>query len=151
MEIRNGQLDHPAVIALLHEHLLGMAELSPPESIHALDLDCLRDPAVSFWSAWQGDALLGCGALKQLDPTHGEIKSMRTAAEHRRKGVADALLRHIVAEARRRAYRRISLETGAMAGFAPAHALYAAFGFVECGPFAHYVDDPHSRFMTREL
>lgn len=151
MQIRAGELDHPEVIALLREHLQGMAQLSPPESVHALDLDGLRRPEISFWSAWQGEELLGCGALKQLDPEHGEIKSMRTAARHLRKGVAAAILDHLIGEAGRRAYRRLSLETGPMDGFEPARRLYMRFGFDPCGPFADYVDDPYSVFMTKHL
>ncbi|KRC31247.1 hypothetical protein ASE10_18505 [Lysobacter sp. Root76] len=151
MQIRAGELDHPEVIALLREHLQGMARLSPPESIHALDLDGLRRPGISFWSAWQDGQLLGCGALKQLDPEHGEIKSMRTAARHLRKGVAAAMLDHLIDEAGRRAYRRLSLETGSMDGFEPARRLYTRFGFDPCGPFADYVDDPNSVFMTKHL
>lgn len=151
MQIRAGELDHPEVIALLREHLQGMARLSPPESIHALDLDGLRRPEISFWSVWQGDELLGCGALKQLDPEHGEIKSMRTAARHQRKGVAAAMLDHLIDEAGRRAYRRLSLETGSMDGFEPARRLYMRFGFDPCEPFADYVDDPNSVFMTKHL
>ncbi|WP_343123450.1 MULTISPECIES: GNAT family N-acetyltransferase [unclassified Lysobacter] len=139
------------MIALLREHLQGMARLSPPESIHALDLDGLRRPGISFWSAWQDGQLLGCGALKQLDPEHGEIKSMRTAARHLRKGVAAAMLDHLIDEAGRRAYRRLSLETGSMDGFEPARRLYTRFGFDPCGPFADYVDDPNSVFMTKHL
>ena len=151
MEIRTGGLDHPDVVALLQEHLRGMAELSPPESIHALDLDGLRQPPITFWSAWQDDELMGCGALKQLDAAHGEIKSMRTASRHRRKGVAAAMLAHILAEAQRRAYTQVSLETGSMAGFEAARALYARHGFEPCGPFADYTDDPNSVFMTRAV
>ncbi len=128
-----------------------MARHSPPESIHALALDQLRRPEITFWTAWSGAELLGCAALKQLDAAHGEIKSMRTARAHRRAGVARRLLEHLIGEARRRGYRRLSLETGSMAAFAPAHALYAGFGFVRCAPFADYVEDPNSVFMTREL
>ena len=151
MEIRTGGLDHPDVAALLQEHLRGMAELSPPESIHALGLDGLRESRITFWCAWQGEELLGCGALKQLDDAHGEIKSMRTASRHRRKGVAAAMLEHILAEARRRAYTQLSLETGSMQGFEPARALYARYDFQPCGPFADYTDDPNSVFMTRAV
>ena len=151
MQIRAGELDHPEVIALLREHLQGMAQLSPPESIHALDLDGLRQPEISFWSAWQDGQLLGCGALKQLDAEHGEIKSMRTVRGHARKGVATRLMRHILQEARRRGYRRLSLETGSMAVFEPARALYERFGFEACGPFADYVEDPYSMYMTIAL
>jgi len=128
-----------------------MALHSPPESIHALDLDALRKPEITFWSAWEDGELMGCGAIKELDSRHGEIKSMRTASAHLRKGVAAALLRRMFDEAKRRSYRQLSLETGSTEAFAPAHRLYAAFGFKLCGPFADYVDDPFSVFMTREV
>jgi putative acetyltransferase len=136
---------------LLQEHLRSMTRYSPAESIHALDLEALRRPEVTFWSAWQDEVLLGCGALQELDRQHGEIKSMRTATAHLRKGVAQAMLEHIIAEARRRRYTRLSLETGSHAAFAPAHALYAGQGFSFCEPFASYVPDPYSVFMTRVL
>lgn len=151
MHIRTGELDHPAVIALLREHLRGMAELSPPESIHALDVDALKGPDIVVWSAWNDDELLGCGALRQLDAGHGEIKSMRTASAHRRRGVAAAMLEHLLGEAARRKYRRLSLETGSMEGFEPARRLYARYGFDYCGPFADYRDDPNSVFMSKAL
>lgn len=151
LRIRPDDLQDPLVHALLREHLAGVALHSPPESIHALDLDGLRAPGMSFWTAWDGEDLLACGALKELDATHGEVKSMRTAAAHLRKGAARAMLDHIVAEARHRGYRRLSLETGTAAAFKPAHRLYASTGFVPCGPFADYVDDPYSCFMTLEL
>lgn len=151
LRIRPDDLQDPLVHALLREHLAGVALHSPPESIHALDLDGLRAPGMSFWTAWDGEDLLACGALKELDATHGEVKSMRTAAAHLRKGAARAMLDHIVAEARHRGYRRLSLETGTAAAFEPAHRLYASAGFVPCGPFADYVDDPYSCFMTLAL
>ena len=139
------------VTRLLREHLDDMALHSPPESVHALDVDALCIPTITFWTATAGGELLGCGALSQLDARHGEVKSMRTATAHRRKGVAAALLEHIVAQAQRRAYSHLSLETGSMDAFAPARALYERFGFVYCGPFADYVLDPNSVFMRREL
>ncbi|MGD8379621.1 MAG: GNAT family N-acetyltransferase [Gammaproteobacteria bacterium] len=151
MNIRPDDATHPAVIRLLQEHLDSMAVHSPPESVHALDLDALRQPEVTFWTVWEGDEVMGCGALKELDARHGEIKSMRTAAAHLRKGVAAALLRHILAEAERRGYRRLSLETGTMKAFEPAHRLYERFGFEPCGPFGDYVEDPYSRYMTRTI
>ncbi|MFC4761553.1 GNAT family N-acetyltransferase [Dyella koreensis] len=151
VEIREGGLDHPAVIRLLQEHLQSMHLHSPPESIHALDLDALRGPDISLWTAWQDQELLGCGALKQLDTAHGELKSMRTASSYLRKGVASLLLRHLLEEARQRSYHRLSLETGSMEAFAPARRLYASFGFEACEPFADYIDDPNSVFMTRAL
>jgi putative acetyltransferase len=124
---------------------------SPPESVHALDLEALRRPEITFWTAWQAGELLGCGALKALDAAHGEIKSMRTAKRHLRKGVAAALMRHILREARERGYRRLSLETGSPDAFLPARAMYERFGFEECGPFGDYVEDPYSVFMTIAL
>jgi putative acetyltransferase len=151
MNIKVDDLTHPAVHALLNEHLRNMFELSPPESVHALDIDKLRQPAVTFWSAWEGPLLLGCGALKELDSKHGEIKSMRTPTVHRRKGVARAMLAHIIEVAKSRSYERLSLETGSMEAFKPAQKLYESFGFSYCGPFADYVEDPNSVFMTKCL
>ena len=151
MEIRVGGLETPQVAALLAEHLEEMRRYSPPESVHALDLDRLRTPDLTFWSLWDGAEVLGCAALRELDATHGELKSMRTAAAHRRRGVAAALLDHVVAEAADRGYRRLSLETGSPAEFAPARTLYAAYGFTPCGPFGPYLDDEFSVFMTIDL
>lgn len=151
LDIRVDDLSGPEIAALLQVHLRGVALISPPESIHALDLEALRRPDVTFWSVWQETELLGCGALKELDPRHGEIKSMRTAPAHLRKGVASSLMRHMLEEARRRGYERLSLETGSMEAFAPAHGLYASFGFTWCGPFGAYAEDPNSVFMTRKL
>jgi putative acetyltransferase len=151
MEIRRDDLRGPEIKALLEEHLRSMYELSPPESVHALDLEKLRRPEITFWTAWKGRELLGCGALKELDPAHGEVKSMRTAKPHLRKGVAAAMLEHIVGEARKRNYRRLSLETGAPDAFLPARRLYERFGFGYCAPFAEYTEDPYSVFMSLEL
>lgn len=151
MDIRVDDLSGHDVRRLIHEHLQGVAQHSPPESVHALGLEALRKPDITFWSVWQDTQLMGCGALKALDDAHGEIKSMRTASAHLRKGVAATLMQHLLAEARRRRYRRLSLETGSMDAFGPARALYARFGFRKCGPFADYVEDPYSVFMTLEL
>ncbi|MDQ8726346.1 GNAT family N-acetyltransferase [Bradyrhizobium sp. LHD-71] len=151
MQIRVDELREAKVIGLLHAHLEHCKKWSPPESVHALDLEALRSPEITFWTAWDGASLLGCGALKQLDPLHGEVKSMHTAAKHRGRGVAMGLLRHIVAEARSRAYRRLSLETGSMDAFAAARALYSGFGFIGTGPFGDYTLDPNSVFMTLDL
>lgn len=139
------------VRTLLSEHLKGMADHSPPESIHALDLAGLTAPAVTFWTVWQEEQLMGCGALQQLDQHSGEIKSMRTASAHLGKGVASAMLRHLITTARKRGYRSLYLETGSTLAFEPALALYRKFGFGYCGPFAHYVDDSFSRFMCLKL
>jgi putative acetyltransferase len=151
MKIRADDLRGPEIAKLLAAHLDYCRASSPPESTHALDLDALRSPGITFWTGWDGDRLMGCGALKRLDDFHGEIKSMHTAAAYRGRGVALGLLKHIVEEARSRSYRRLSLETGSMAAFAPARALYARFGFVTCRPFGDYILDPNSVFMTFEL
>lgn len=151
MKIEPDDLTRPEIHALLNEHLRSMHALSPPGSVHALDLDALRRPGITFWSAWDGAHLLGCGALMELSPTHGEVKSMRTPEARRRTGAGRALLMHIIEAARQRGYERLSLETGSMAGFAPAHRLYASAGFVETGPFGSYAADPNSRFMSLQL
>lgn len=151
MHIRVDDLRGAPIAALLQEHLDTMHALSPPESVHALNLDALRQPGITFWTAWDGDELLGCGALKQLTGLHSELKSMRTARAHLRKGVARALLRHILAHAGTQGIARISLETGSAPAFAPARQLYANEGFVECGPFEGYALDPHSVFMTKHF
>jgi len=158
MHIKIDDLTGPEIHALLQEHLYSMTLHSPPESIHALDLDALRKPEITFWTAWNepdkggsSKVLLGCGALKELDTGHAEIKSMRTASPHLRKGVARAILSHIMDQARRRYYARLSLETGSAKGFEPARNLYASVGFAYCGPFAQYVEDPYSLFMTKAL
>jgi len=136
---------------LLADHLREMNQHSPPESVHALDLEKLRKPEITFWSIWHDDELVGCGALKELDPTHAEIKSMRTDPKYRGQGAGKLMLRHILDEAKHRGYARLSLETGSMAAFEPARRLYASHGFSECGPFADYILDPNSVFMTIEL
>lgn len=151
IRIELDDLSRRQVHDLLEEHLAHMHEVSPPESVHALDLEKLRQPEITFWTAWDGPVLLGCGALKELTPTHGEVKSMRTPGALRGRGAGRALLAHIVAQARQRGYKRLSLETGPHATFEPAHKLYRNFGFTACGPFADYVDDPHSVFMALEL
>lgn len=151
MEIRLDDLRGTAIRELLEEHQRNMHAITPPGSVHALGIDALRRPDITFWTAWSGRDLLGCGALKALSATHGEIKSMRTAGAHRRTGVARALLDHILAEARRRGYARLSLETGAGPEFEPARRLYASVGFETCGPFEGYTDDPNSAFMSMRL
>ncbi|HEY6514433.1 MAG TPA: GNAT family N-acetyltransferase [Burkholderiaceae bacterium] len=151
MQIELDDLSRHEVHALLREHLANMYELSPPESVHALDLTKLRAPDVTFWTIWDRSTLLGCGALKELTPAHGEVKSMRTPSQLRRRGAGRAMLTHLVAEARSRGYRRLSLETGSMQAFEPAQRLYQSFGFTFCGPFADYKADPNSVFMSLEL
>jgi putative acetyltransferase len=149
--IRLDDLAGPEIAGLLQEHLDEMHRHSPPESVHALDLEALRKPDITFWTVWAGEKLAGCGALKELDQTRGEIKSMRTSNEFRGRGAGKLILRHILDEARRRGYSRLYLETGSMAAFEPARRLYASHGFGYCGPFADYNLDENSVFMTLEL
>jgi len=151
LQIRVDDLQGAEIIALLHEHLRVMQRISPPESCHALGLEELRRPDITFWTIWDGGELAGCGAMKEIDREHGEIKSMRTSDAYQRKGIGSTLLRHIIAEAESRGYRRLSLETGAMDYFEPARKLYSAFGFQRCAPFDSYVADPNSVFMSREI
>jgi putative acetyltransferase len=151
LEIRIDDPGGSGIATFLQAHLQSLSSISPPESMHALNIDALRQPDITFWSVWEDQELLGCGALKELDAQHGEIKSMRTASAHLRKGVASRLLQHIIKEAKRRSYRRLSLETGSLESFEPARRLYAKFGFKTCKPFAGYLEDPNSVFMTREL
>jgi len=151
VRIETDDLTRPEVHELLREHLAQMHATSPPESVHALDLSKLRSPDITFWSVWEGETLVGCGALKSLGGGEGEVKSMRTPERLRRRGVGRAMLAHIIAEARARRYHRLSLETGSHEAFLPARTLYRSFGFRECGPFGDYRLDPHSVFMTLEL
>lgn len=151
LHIRVDDLTGPEIADFLDEHIRDMKAISPPESKHALDLEGLRKPEITFWTVWDDQTLVGCGAIKELGPRHGEIKSMRTSASHRRKGVATFVLRHILREAEARGYGRLSLETGSMPFFEPARLLYKRHGFQECAPFADYRLDPNSVFMEKEL
>lgn len=151
MRIDLDDLTSPETIQFLEEHVRQLRELGPPESTHALDLDGLRAPGVVFWTAKDAERVVGSAALKALDDTHAEVKSMRTAADQARRGIATRLLETVLEHARDAGFRRVSLETGAEPFFAPARALYARHGFIECEPFADYRPDPLSVFMTREL
>lgn len=151
LTIREDDLQGPEIVALLEQHLALMFSASPPESVHALDLEGLRGQDVTVWTAWRRGRLLGCGALKELEPGHGEIKSMHTAAAFRGQGVGAAILLHLLDEARGRGYSRVSLETGSMSAFASARSLYRRHGFSTCPPFGDYSDDPNSVFMTQTL
>jgi putative acetyltransferase len=151
MLLRIDDLKGPEIAALLQEHLRDMRSVSPPESTHALDLEGLRTPEITFWTAWESGRLVGCCALRQLDPGHGEVKSMRVAGDQRGKGIGSRLVVHLIEEARKRGYSRLSLETGAMPFFAPARRLYQRHGFVECDPFGAYGPDRNSVFMTLGL
>lgn len=151
MQIRIDDLTGPEIAELLNEHLRDMYAASPPESVHALDLEKLRQPEITLWSLWDNNELIGCGALKELDPTHAEIKSMRSANRFRGKGAGKKLLEHILEVASQRGYKRLSLETGTQDFFIPARKLYERYGFEICAPFADYVEDPYSIFMTKQM
>ncbi|WP_026560873.1 GNAT family N-acetyltransferase [Bacillus sp. J37] len=151
MEIKKDDLTGVKVAGLIKQHLHGMTLNSPPESIHALNAEKLRQPNITFWTAWEGTELAGMGALKELDSSHGEIKSMRTSSSYLRKGVARRMLQHILDEAKNRGYTQLSLETGSMAAFEPARKLYTDFGFEYCEPFSDYKEDPNSVYMTKKL
>ncbi len=151
MRIEVDDLTRPEVHGLLQEHLANMHELTPPEQVFALDVTKLRAPDITFWTVWDGTVLLGCGALKELSPAQGEVKSMRTPRALRRRGAGRAVLTHIVAEARRRGYEWLNLETGSHAAFGPAHALYRSAGFNDCGPFGSYEENESSVFMSLRL
>jgi putative acetyltransferase len=150
-DIRKGDLDDARVVALLRYHFDTCHEVTPPGSAHVFDVSKLKSPDVDFFATWEGDALMGVGAVKYLDAGHGEVKSMHTAEAARNKGVGGAILRHIMEAARARGVRRLSLETGSFWYFEPAVRLYKAHGFVECAPFGGYKPDPNSLFLTREI
>lgn len=151
LALRIAEPSDEVVRAFLAAHRAEMEEVTPEGSVYALEVDGLSRPDVTLWTAHRDSTLVGCGALREIAPDHGEIKAMRTAPEHRRTGVAVAVLSHLVGEARRRGYARLSLETGSSDAFTGARALYANAGFVPCGPFAEYGPDPHSFFITQEL
>jgi putative acetyltransferase len=151
LRIVEDDLSGEAIQELLRLHAEGMLANSPKDACHFFDLDALRVPEVTLWSIWDGDDLAGCGALYELDPTHGEVKSMRTAAGYLGRGIGRRLLDHIVTTACDRGYRRLSLETGRSEGFAAAIRLYETAGFTECGPYGDYVDNDFSRFFTLDL
>jgi len=151
LHIIEDNLTGDAVIALLQEHFREMHAITPPGSAHVLDIASLRSADITFWSAWSDDTLLGCGALKELDTSTGEIKSMRTVEAYKRKGVASAILRHIVSIAQHREYTYLNLETGSFPAFEPARKFYEKHGFEYRTPFADYKDDPNSVFMAKCL
>jgi putative acetyltransferase len=151
MRIEIDDLTRPQVLALLEEHLAHMFELNPPDKVFALDVNKLRAPGITFWTVWDGDLLAGCGALKELAPRQGEIKSMRTPQALRRRGAGRVMLDHIVGTARQRGYEALFLETGSHPAYLPAHSLYRSVGFEDCGAFGSYQEDPNSVFMSMRL
>jgi putative acetyltransferase len=148
LEIRQAELSDDRVRTFLEEHLQEMHRTTPSGSVRALDPGGLHAPEVTVWSVWSDGSVVGCGALKELDPKHGETKSLHTAGPFRGAGVATRLLEHLIAESRSRGYRALSLQTGASPAFEPTRSLYARFGFQPCGAFGEYPNDPHSFFMT---
>ncbi|MEM7207865.1 MAG: GNAT family N-acetyltransferase [Pseudomonadota bacterium] len=151
VEIQKDDLSDGDIARLLNDHLQEMHQYSPPQSIHAIEPEKLKDSSITFWSARLDEKIAGCGALKELCSTSGEIKSMKTDKRYLRKGIGEKILREILAEAKRRAYLHVSLETGTHDAFAPAIAMYKKYGFVKCGPFGNYELDPYSQFFTKEL
>jgi putative acetyltransferase len=151
MRIEIDDVSRAQVLALLEEHLRNMYEITPPEFVFAFDASKLRKPGIVFWTAWEDDVLLGCAALQELSPTQGEVKSMRTPAHLRGRGVGRALLEHLLGVAEERGYRELLLETGSHPAFTPALTLYRSVGFRECGPFGSYVDNGFSVFMSLQL
>jgi len=151
MLIEVDDVSRPQVLALLEEHLRNMYEITPADQVFAFDAKKLRAPGVTFWTAWKDDVLLGCAALKEISPTEGEVKSMRTPARLRRQGVGRALLNHVLQVARQRSYRQLFLETGSHPAFLPAQTLYRSVGFRECGPFGAYKENGFSVFMSLSL
>jgi putative acetyltransferase len=151
IDIRIDDLSSEASQSIVREHMAGMLANTPVESVHALPLEKLRKPSITFWTSWMGSELCGCGALQMLDHLHGEIKTMRTRDKFLRQGVGQAVLSHIIKEATARGMKCLSLETGSSNDFAAARALYLKNGFEICGPFSDYQLDPHSVFMNRQL
>jgi putative acetyltransferase len=151
LRIELDDLSRAAVLGLLEEHLRDMYELSPPDKVFAFDASKLKAPGVTFWTAWNGEALLGCAALKEISATQGEIKSMRTPKALRKTGAGRALLNHIIEVARSRGYRALYLETGCHPAFLPAQTLYRSAGFAACGPFGSYRENGNSVFMSLRL
>lgn len=151
MKIKIDDVTHPAVIKFVEEHMRNLNLLSPPESNHYLDLDALRKPDVTFWTVWEGEEVVGCGALKELDAKSGEVKSMRTSSMHLRKGIGGLILKSVIQAAKERGYKNLYLETGSMEAFLPAQKLYKSFGFDYCEPFADYEEDPNCVFMVKKL
>jgi len=151
VQIYTNELEQEDVVDLLTEHHQDMLKHSPEESVHALDLSALKKPDITFWTLRVNNELAGCCALKELDKSHGEIKSMRTSQKFLRQGIAKKLLQHVLAQAKHRSYLKLSLETGTEAAFKPAQKMYLQFGFIPCKPFGDYQEDPYSMFMSKPI
>ena len=151
MKSLENNFDHPEVNNLLTKHFIELRSVSPEGSAHVLDIPGLKTPSIKFWSLWDNNQLIGCGALKFLDKTHGEFKSIRVADKHRKKGMGEKIISHLITEAKKIGIKRLSIETGAGEFFSPARKLFKKFGFKACKPFAHYKEDPNSCYFDLEI
>ena len=151
MKSIEGNFDNSEVNDLLKKHFAELKSVSPTGSTHVLDIDGLKDPSIKFWSLWENNKLIGCGALKFLEKNHGEFKSIRVANEFRKKGIGERIIEHLIEEAKKLEISKLSIETGAGEFFLPARKLFSKFGFKLCPPFAHYKEDPHSCYYTLNL
>jgi len=151
MKSVEGNFDNLKVNDLLKKHFIELRSVSPEGSTHVLDIDGLKDPSIKFWSLWENNKLIGCGALKFLEKNHGEFKSIRVADEFKKKGVGERIINHLIEEAKKLKISKLSIETGAGEFFLPARNLFSKFGFKKCPPFAHYKEDPNSCYYTLNL
>ena len=151
MKSIEGNFDNLEVNDLLKKHFIELRSVSPAGSTHVLDIDGLKDPSIKFWSLWENNKLIGCGALKFLEKDHGEFKSIRVADEFRKKGIGERIINHLIDEAKKLEISKLSIETGAGEFFAPARKLFNKFGFKKSEPFAHYKVDPNSCYFTLDL
>ena len=151
MKSIEGNFDNLEVNDLLKKHFIELRSVSPAGSTHVLDIDGLKDPSIKFWSLWENNKLIGCGALKFLEKDHGEFKSIRVADEFRKKGIGKRIINHLIEEAKKLEISKLSIETGAGEFFLPARNLFSKFGFKTCPPFAHYKNDPNSCYFTLNL
>ena len=151
MKSIEGNFDNLEVNDLLKKHFIELRSVSPAGSTHVLDIDGLKDPSIKFWSLWENNKLIGCGALKFLEKDHGEFKSIRVADEFRKKGIGERIIKHLIDEAKKLEISKLSIETGAGEFFLPARNLFSKFGFKTCPPFAHYKKDPNSCYYTLDL
>ena len=151
MKSIEGNFDNSEVNDLLKKHFVELRQVSPAGSTHVLDIDGLKDPSIKFWSLWENNELIGCGALKFLEKNHGEFKSIRVADQFRKKGSGERIINHLIEEAKKLNIVKLSIETGAGEFFLPARKLFSKFGFKPCGPFAHYKEDPNSCYYTKNL
>ena len=151
MKSIEGNFDNSEVNNLLKKHFIELRSVSPTGSTHVLDIEGLKDPSIKFWSLWENNKLVGCGALKFLEENHGEFKSIRVADEFKKKGIGERIINHLIEEAKKLKISKLSIETGAGDFFLPARNLFSKFGFKSCPPFAHYKDDPNSCYYTLDL